>query len=246
MISKIYKIKVERYKLINKEIVSSEKFISNTKLNLKQLLYEHLYTISNLKYVQVGKYFKRWSVLTNTEKLDRYKSFAEYFIYKYLIETKLVEYEDCKTTDLIINLQNILEEKSTKIKYKNIKWDVQKGVIFQISCLRYNVLNGEFTIMINEENKSPEIEKVKKKTIQRTILDNNTIKVINEDILYLIIYSKKNNQLNLENIKQLREKIIEKLKRKLDLKRISISDKLKINKTFDEIYNIIIENPVNL
>lgn len=239
LLSKIYYGKVQLYKDINQEIQSSLRFISNTVVNLKQLLYEYLYKKSNIKYVELGKFFKKWSLLNNDEKLDRYESFSENFINKYFVEPKLID--DNKINSITHSLKQLFIENYTKIKYKSIKWNVNRGIIEQVFCLKYNNTKEQFNIDIKEEE-IKQINKIKKPISIRTILNKDTNKIINEEILIFLIQLKKSKKKISENIKESKELIIEKIKLKLHLKRITIKDKTEIYKTFDEIYTVIMNS----
>lgn len=238
--SKIYKDKIQEYKNVNLEIQSLLKFISNTTFNLKQLLYEHIFTesITTKKYIQVGKFCKKWSMLNNIEKLDRYESFSEFFVHKYLLEPKLIDNTNLNT--IITSLKDLLKVEYINIKYKNIKWNVQAGNIEQIRCLKYNDTNNQFSLTSNIE--IDKMIKVKKAISVRTILNKDTEKIVNEELLIFIVNSKKNNKLSKENIANLKDVIIEKLKVKLHLKRLTVNDKVQILKKFDEIHTIILNN----
>lgn len=236
-LSNDYYSKTQLYKQTNEQINFSLKFISNTICNLNQLLYEYLYMKSNMKYNQLGKFYKKWSILTNYEKLDRYESFSENFINKYLVEPKLIDCDDNKVNDIINSLKNIFKENYLKIKYKSIKWNVNKGIIERVFCLKYNNIKEEFSIVIDDIK---QVDKVKKPVSIRTILNKDTDKVINEEILIFIIQSKKNGKCLIENIKESKELITEKIKEKLHLKRLTIKDKVQIHSKFDEIYTVII------
>ena len=79
----------------------------------------------------------------------------------------------------------------------------------------------------------------KKASSIRTVLNKDTNKIINEELMKHLIVAKKHKKLKEEYIKDLKDKFLEKIKDKLKLKRIMINDRTEINKKFDEIYNII-------
>jgi hypothetical protein len=265
----LYNDKILEYIHIIDEIDVMKRFINNTIMNLKYELYQYLYKAKSIKkqsYNQEGKFFKKWSKMNDEEKEDRYNSFSYYFINKYLVNVNIIDKE--RSHELIIALNKLLKENMTKIKYKNIKWNIKKGIIEQISCLKYNAELNEFYIIQEKENKKiMEVQdndndndndnnnntgnesktksslKTKKVSSARTIMSKDNEKIINEELVIFILNAKKNKMLN--NIKELKDDFIEKLKNKLLLKRITLNDKIHIFKIFDDIYNVIINNNCN-
>lgn len=233
--SKEYDEKLNEYKKVIEDIEISKKYIFNTKNNLKQELYLHFYNMSikKIKITQKGKYFKKWNLLTTEDKIDRYESFVEYFIDKFLVEPELID--NNKATDLKKELKELLKSEIKNIKYKNIKWDTTLGIIEQIKSLKYD---DEKQIFYFVKDKA-EIVKPRKASSIRSILNKETEKVINEELVLFIIKSKNNNK---SNIKELKEECIDVLKTKLKLKRITVNDKIDIHKKFDNIYNVILNN----
>jgi len=78
-ISRIYDDKLEQYIKVKNDIENATKFIFNSKNNLNQELYDHLYkkSIEKKNTKQVGKYFKKWSELSKEEKLDRLDAYSD-------------------------------------------------------------------------------------------------------------------------------------------------------------------------
>jgi membrane-associated HD superfamily phosphohydrolase len=88
--------------------------------------------------VQVGKYFDKWSSLSKEQKLERFESFSIYYIDKHLIETRLL---DTSFRDTFINtLYNLLKDafESKQLLYKNISWNIKRGVIDYVKILQYD------------------------------------------------------------------------------------------------------------
>ena len=231
---KIYEDKLYDYKLNKDEITNSLKYITNTTNNLTLEFYEYLYiyNIKKCELKQEGKYFKNWSLLLDEEKLDRFHSFSEYLIKK---NENATETENA--TEKIDSLKKIFNDNYKNIKFKNIKWNVQLGIIQQISCLKFNEINQCYVICI--ENKT---ETTKKISSIKSIFNKHNEPIINEELLMFLITAKKNDKLNDENIKELQVSFLEKIKIKLQLKRIGVNDKIQLNLTFDSIYNIVYNN----
>jgi hypothetical protein len=240
---KIYNEKVIEYKNIIEQIETSTRFLNNSTNNLKQELYQHIYNQKHLKKntkSQTGKYFKKWSQLTDEEKLDRYYSFVEYFISKYLVESELVKGDDIDV--MINNVKKLIDDNYNQFKFKDIKWNVKGGIIEQIMPLRFK--EEDISFYIQEKTVEKEKEKIKPKKISsvRTLFNKETEKVINEELVMYILYLKKNKKLKSDNLKAIKDEFIEKLKLKLHIKRVTVNDKIEVFKKFDDIYNVISNN----
>ena len=87
---------VHDYDEIIKSIQNNVKFINNTINNLNNNLYSYLTNredffkkigfVENKKEIKIsreGKYFKKWTLLSNEERLERFYEFSEYFIKKF-------------------------------------------------------------------------------------------------------------------------------------------------------------------
>lgn len=245
IIYKLYEDKIEEYKNTLEDIKLANKFIINTKNHLKQLLYEYLFNDSNIKLniKQNGKYFKKWSLLNDEEKKERYESFSSYFVDKFLVEPNLIVGIEIQT--LKTNLYKLLIDKYKNIKHKHLKWDIKKGYLEQINCLKYDNYKREFYLKINETNLEKDT-KTKKTISTSTIFNKHNEKIINEEIVVFLINLKNNQKLdlttNLKDIKIFKDECIEQLKIKMLLKRVNANDKIKIYKIFDDIFNVILHN----
>lgn len=240
-ISRLYDEHLEDYFKVKNDIENANKFIVNTINNLNQELYDHLYkkSIDKKNVRQTGKYFKKWSELSQQEKIDRFESYAEYFPRKYLLEPGIIT-EELQILNLINELKLLITiDGIERIKYKNLKWNVTGGVIENINCLKYNDTEHKFFLTIEKEI-IKNMATVKKASSIRTILNKDTNKIINEELMTHLIVAKKQKKLKEENIKNLKDKFLEKIKEKLKLKRIMVNDRVEINQKFDEIYNLII------
>lgn len=246
-----YMDKIIKYKKVKDDIINNKKYITNVKKNLKQELYEYLskykhqieYQTDNNNYKN-----KKWSQLTIDDKNNRFESFSKYYVSKFLISSNLLSLD--KKEDTINILNNLL--KNSNLKYKELKWDVKLGCIISINNLKWNdelktislkVNNPELIIKDkqNTDNINNKVNLSIKKNISiKTILNKNNEEIINEEILkFLIQKMQKNNLFNLQECKNI---LLENLKIKLLLKRITINDKIKIFKKIDDVYNIISQN----
>ena len=241
-ISKIYDDKLDEYRQIREQIDNTKKFITNTVNNLNQELFDYIYKKSNEKKTirQEGKYCRKWSKLLKEEKIDRFESYADYFIKKYILEPSIIT-DKIKILRLIDELKLLLTvDGFDKIKYKNLKWNPISGIIENINCLKYDEINQKFFLAIGKESiKNTGKESIVKINSTRTIINKDTDKIINEELMKHLIVAKKDNRLDQENIKNLKDSFFDKIKEKLKLKRIMINDRNQVNKTFDTIYNII-------
>jgi hypothetical protein len=262
-----------KYSNTNDLIDTKQKFCMNTLKNLKLDFYSYLTdrqnflnrqdipSIKQLRISQEGKYHKKWSQLTDVERFERFKSFSVYYVDKNLIDSKLL---DKSFRDIKINeLEKLLIE-SFQIKelvYKNITWNVKRGIIEIIKILKYNDDN---TFSLLKKQKQEECNKTtnttdvnvdtnstdvnvsgdsisnKKKVSSRTIITKDSEKIINEELLYFILKRVQNG--TIEPTKEDKETFAERLKTKLKIKKITANDKVKIFEKYNEILDVVINN----
>lgn len=234
---------------LKESIRNSHKWLINIKMQLKENLINYLITLNSNKdkYKYNGKYFKKWSQLTNDEKIERLIAFSEYYVYSKLIQGNLIqldELDETKTT-----LQELLLDRfnSNLLKYKYIKWNALTGVIDNINKLKYvsvtpDAINKKnFKLELDIKIEIDEIKNSNKKCSSiKTIMTKNNEKIINEEIIVFIL---KNTETQLQ-LSELSNNFCEYIKLKLKLKRITLNDKTKIITRFNEIYTIIQNNKV--
>lgn len=254
MILEHYKTILEQYKSINENLIIESRYVKNTLNNCKQSLYDYILkkNVDGVKKIrQTGKYFKKWSLLNTEEKNERFVSFIENYISNYLVLSGLIQQNEfdeilIKTKELITTA---ISEK--KIKYKNIKWNLKMGYIEKISNLKYNDTKKEFYLEENLEKVNQNVNKPKSSSIKTIFIKQNE-KIINEELLLFIINfiqssltlhdctdSKKKDGYTLNNLK---DDCLEHIKSKLKIKRLSVLDKTKLKKRFDEVYFVIKNN----
>lgn len=248
--------KIERLYYLKTEIICEETFIKKTGLELKQNLVKFLLNDVNLdlNYIQEGKYFKRWSLLSDIEKKERIESYCNYFILnkKYNLQNFMDELKNknCLITnidpdsiliqDLNSVLQKLLIEK--KIKYREIGWEEKKGAINFIRNINItptidetkNIIHLNFDFKESVSTFVNNVTSVKKSKSKSLLLNKKKMEIINEFLLNYIINRMEYNQEEIAH-----EDYLIKLKNKLGINRIINADKENIIKSFKEMYIII-------
>jgi hypothetical protein len=274
---------LEKYKTINESESKKEKYVTNTLNNLKLDLYNYLTDKQNFiknenilskksSVTQVGKYFDKWSSLSKEQKLERFESFSIYYIDKHLIETRLL---DTSFRDTFANtLYNLLKDafESKQLFYKNISWNIKKGVIDYVKILQYEdkvfklnvpdrtadkVTNDQTSDKINDQTDkvNDQKDKVKnkindqtdkavkintKKVSTKQIITKDTEKIINEDLLHFILKRIQSgvNEISEQDI----ETVLERIKIRLRVKKLSTKDTSYISDKYREIFEVVNNN----
>lgn len=237
-------------------IKAKSKFITNTIKNLKQdlcvflsnkngIVNTNLNLNGNKKkepsYVQVGKYFKRWNLLSEEERLERLESYALYYVHVFLLDKDVIDLY--QRDDIVNTLSELLKSAyiSKKMIYRDIKWNTTKGLIELVKILHYDKELGfvlKYTKQIMEKEGDNNL--IKKKISFRTIITKGSEKIINEDLLYFIV-NRIQDGVTIST-KEDKESFAERIKTKLKIKRLTINDKVKIFEKYDEIFNIVKNN----
>jgi len=274
---------LEKYKTINESESKKEKYVTNTLNNLKLDLYNYLTDKQNFiknenilskksSVTQVGKYFDKWSSLSKEQKLERFESFSVYYIDKHLIETRLL---DTSFRDTFANtLYNLLKDafESKQLFYKNISWNIKKGVIDYVKILQYEdkvfklnvpdrtadkVTNDQTADKINDQTDKVNDQKDKvenkindqtdkavkintKKVSTKQIITKDTEKIINEDLLHFILKRIQSgvNEISEQDI----ETVLERIKIRLRVKKLSTKDTSYISDKYKEIFEVVNNN----
>lgn len=274
---------LEKYKTINESESKKEKYVTNTLNNLKLDLYNYLTDKQNFiknenilskksSVTQVGKYFDKWSSLSKEQKLERFESFSIYYIDKHLIETRLL---DTSFRDTFANtLYNLLKDafESKQLFYKNISWNIKKGVIDYVKILQYEdkvfklnvpdrtadkVTNDQTSDKINDQTDKDNDQKDKvknkindqtdkavkintKKVSTKQIITKDTEKIINEDLLHFILKRIQSgvNEISEQDI----ETVLERIKIRLRVKKLSTKDTSYISDKYREIFEVVNNN----
>ena len=247
---------ITKYQDIIENIKTKSKFITNTIKNLKQDLCLFLTNNNNSNknislndnnkkessYVQVGKYFKRWILLSQEERLERFESYSLYYVHVFLLEKDIIDIS--QRDDIVSTLSELLKSAyvSKKMIYRDIKWNTAKGIIELVKILQYDKELGfvlQYTKQIMEKREGDN-NLTKKKLSFRTIITKESEKIINEDLLYFILDRIQNGVES--STKEDKEAFGEKIKYKLKIKRLTINDKIKIFEKYDEIFHIVKNN----
>ena len=275
---------LEKYKTINESESKKEKYVTNTLNNLKLDLYNYLTDKQNFiknenilskksSVTQVGKYFDKWSSLSKEQKLERFESFSIYYIDKHLIETRLL---DTSFRDTFANtLYNLLKDafESKQLFYKNISWNIKKGVIDYVKILQYedkvfklnvpdrtadkvtkdqttdkvndqtdkvkNKINDQ-TDKVNDQTTDKAVKINTKKVSTKQIITKDTEKIINEDLLHFILKRIQSgvNEISEQDI----ETVLERIKIRLRVKKLSTKDTSYISDKYREIFEVVNNN----
>ena len=228
------------------------RYNTNIIKNLKNELYLYLtkqknFVNTNKKIIiQSGKYFKRWILLTEDEKMERFNSFCNYYVEKYMIQEGILS-ENLKQ-ETVDKLENMIKDAFTskKMVYRDYVWNANKGILEKIKILKYDREKREFflkfTKVNNQENNK---QKDKKKYSKRTIFIKHNEKIINEEILYFIVKKLQKQESESTKEKEEKEKCLEAVKSKLCIKKVSSEDKELVYKKYDEMYEVINNNKKN-
>ena len=260
---------VYKYDDTIKSLEQNIKFVNNTIINLNSNLYSyltdnedflkqigilHVKNKSNQKEVIIkreGKYFKKWTSLSNEERLERFLDFSKYFV------TKNIQLESSE--EMVSKLYNLLKDNflQKKIVYRNCIWNIKLGIIENVKILIYNNDTNEFILNNTTENNTTETSRQGVKKIStKTIITKHVEKIINEELLYFIVKKLKDldkfdketdlDKFDKEDVNTINQKnkedFIDNIKEKLCVKKINKNDKEIIYKTYDNIYEIIANN----
>jgi hypothetical protein len=204
-------------------------------------------------FVQTGKYFKKWSALSNEERLERLDSYADYFVESYMISSNIIHTD--QKTQILEQLVGILREgyRNKTLTFRYLKWDVKYGIITSIDILKYNKDSGRFyllntkpaaavtptakamaTAIATTTPTTTVIQSKRKSSTKNYITSTNEAKV-NEIILTFVI----KNMKDIASKKLSKDDCLEEIKQKLYLKKLSPEDKSQIFLRYDQIANTV-------
>ncbi len=236
-------------------IKTKEKFIVNTIKNLKQDLcifltdntqFINVHIDNNVqsnkcKYSQVGKYFKRWTILKQDERLERFESFSLFYVQKFLIDQGIIDISEKDNVSMTLSELLKLAYGSKKMVYRDFVWNTTRGIIETVKILNYDKELGfvlKYTKQQPQKLDNNEPTNVKKKVSTRSIITKESEKIINEDLLYFIVKRIQSGTVSKED----KEAFAERIKMKLKIKKLTVNDKMKIFEKYDEIFEVVKNN----
>jgi hypothetical protein len=233
---------IKEYLELSEAIEEKEKYTTNTVRNLENDLY--LYLTEQKTYganvipkqvQQDGKYFKRWGVLTETERNERITSYAEYHVTKHMLKDK-VNGNVSKTVLLEELTKTLIESyKDKRLIYRDLKWNSSKGFIEIIKVIKYDE-DKQCFVLTTKGGKTMKKDNVGTKSIPKSVLTTAVEKIIHEEILYHIV--KKGEGLN-DDDKQI---CVEKIRTKLNMKKLGKQDRKTIEDKYEEILQVVQNN----
>lgn len=189
----IYNEYIEQLLKNMENIKKEEEFINNTIKESKRRYNEHK-EINNEKN-QIGKYYKRWTLLTKEQQIERMDSYTKYY---------------CINNDIkdIQKMSKYIKEnfEMNNIKNSDIKWDTKHGIIINVNII-YDKDNNEYRlkekvtkILNRSKGKGQRIKEEDLNDILLTnILYNNNLDKIYDNVKLI---------LKLDNIKATEKKYI--------------------------------------
>ena len=200
-------------------------------------------------FIQTGKYFKKWSGLSNEERLERLESYANYFVESYMISSNIIHTEE--KSSILEQLVNVLHDgyHNKTLTFRYLKWDIKYGIITSIDILKYNKEEGRFyllntkpksttnqktskSITTSETTSGTDIANVsKRKSSTKNYITSTNEAKLNEIILTFVI----KNMKDIASKKLSKEDCLEEIKQKLYLKKLSPEDKSQIFLRYDLI-----------
>lgn len=251
------------------KIIDEDKYICQT---INKITYKGISILTgevnqqHLIYKQNSdeSYQKKWSVLSNEQRIDRLKDYCNHFILnKIFIKSISTTLENLKEQNkintsfvfesesiLINKLYNLIHDKyiNNILKYKHIKWNIKTGVVENIHNIYFEIdLQDDNNIILCPKFKeiSPSITKNKISSSKSLFNLKSNIENTNDLLIKFIIDSIKNYKG--DDYQQLKTNLInnciEKVKNKLKVNKITNSDKefiiTQYNLFYDEIINEI-------
>lgn len=208
-------------------------------------------------FIHTGKYFKKWSALTNEERLERLQSYAEYFVESHMISSNIIHAGQKST--IVEQLVDVLLEgyRNKTLTFRYLKWDIKYGIITSVDILKYNKEEGRFYLL----NTKPATAAAtaagaaaataataaaagtvtgavtaaasmpKRKSSTKNYITSTNEAKLNEIILTFVI----KNMKDIASKKLSKEDCLEEIKQKLYLKKLSPEDKSQIFLRYDLI-----------
>ena len=109
---------LDKYKELDNKIVNDLKEINNKIKIAKKAMDDFVKKIQIKINKQDGKYYKKWTMLTDSEKNERIKSYVEFYCRGNGLE---------KVSEMIEYINN------NKVESKDIKWNMKNGIIMDMN-----------------------------------------------------------------------------------------------------------------
>lgn len=249
----IFQEHLDAYNTAFQNLEQRNKYITNTLNTLKNELYMFLTkqkdfarvgTMGKKMATQPGKYFKRWTVLSDKERNERFESYANFYVERYMVQEGLITSEEKHV--IALELAKLLQEKykEKRMVYRDFVWSTKLGIIERVKILRYDREKKEFVLNYSKKQPSKDAMLAKKKLSMRTIFTKDNERVINDHILSFIVSSNGRDQQALHT-KESMQLCIDKLKERLKKKTLTNEDKAKFTLKYNEMLSIIRENNEN-
>jgi hypothetical protein len=225
----LFNQKIEAYKTMMDEHDQKVRCVTNTMKNIKNSFYDLLKKLEdNHKkneggcFIE-GKYFRKWSDLTIEEKKDRLGCYAKF-------KSHQLEHIECES-----QLQELLFQLliSKKLPFKNVTWNVSKGLITDIKGFVYDDSTKCFQWKDDKES----VKRVSK----TDKFDKQAEKLINGFVLDYIVKNSLDSGSELTTITK--NDCLDKIKLKLRLKKIGKNQKMFILNKINEILMIVSTDP---
>lgn len=266
---------LDNYTVAKDKFEQATRYVTNVYRNLQNDMY--LFMMNKKSYdtiispnshrgnrptvAQQGKYFKRWTALSEEEKLERFESWARFYIQKNMVQEKLLDDQDA--ADKAANLFNVIKTAllDKRLIYRDFKWNSKAGMIEKVLFIKYDQDKGEFYFNKKVTVATKNIDKTKlskRKASVRTIVTKENERVINEEVLCYIVAKVQTYSNNIGNSKNIpikkedlgkptiektdKEECIERIKTKLHLKKVTANDKVVLGKKYEEIFNVVVAN----
>jgi hypothetical protein len=236
------------------EVEQRQKFVCNTLNTLKNELYMFLTkqkdftriaSIGKKNVVQPGKYFKRWTNLSEAERNERFESYANYYIERYMVQEGLLSVEEkpIYAAELAKLLQEKYKEK--RMVYRDFVWSTKNGLIERVKILRFDREKKEFVLNYSKKQPSKDALLARKKVSVRTIFTKEAEKTINDEILRWLVEAIERGVCDMKSKSALQE-CMENIKDKLKFKKMTNEDKAKFSVKYQEMLTVITLNKDNM
>lgn len=214
---------VDEMENVQNLLTTEVKYIKNVSEHLMECLIDSHIRYIESSHAQIGKYFKKWSMMNQNEKEDRIQSFCEWYVDSYLLKTNIIDnsIRESLHKQMSEEVSNALS--SNFLTFRDIKWCAKKGIISKIEHILYLEQERKFFV----EKDSSAKQTIRKASVSKTIFLRSNENLINDTILQCVL-------------KKMGEgETLVALKEKLKLHKMSSADKKTFRTRFMEIQSIV-------